>query len=65
MPRQLCLWLYFRAQPAWRRDERKSFGVLSVTGWKVRERLAVPVAEIRDVQTSRSRPLRLGPGKPL
>ena len=47
------------------RNERKSFAVLSVTGWKLRERLAVPVAEICDVQTSRSCPLRLGPGKPL
>jgi hypothetical protein len=29
-----------------------------VTGWKSRERLAAPVAEIRDVETRCSRPLR-------
>jgi hypothetical protein len=40
-------------------EERESFAGLSVTGWKLRERLAMPVAEIRDVQTSRLRPLRV------
>jgi hypothetical protein len=47
------------------REERESFAGLSVTGWKLRERLAMPVAEIRDVKTSRSRPLSVEPGEPL
>jgi N-terminal domain of anti-restriction factor ArdC len=37
----------------------------AVTGWKSRERLAAPVAEIRDAQASCSRSRRLGPGEPL
>jgi hypothetical protein len=31
--------------------ERKSFARFAVTGYRLRERLAAPVAEIRDVQT--------------
>jgi Bacterial conjugation TrbI-like protein len=38
---------------------------LAVTGWRSRERLAAPVAEIRDVTFSRSRSCRSGPDEPL
>jgi len=37
----------------------------SVTGYKLRERLAVPVAETRDVKPQSLRARRRGPGEPL
>ena len=37
----------------------------AVTGYRLRERLAAPVAETRDVQTLSSGAHRRGPGKPL
>jgi hypothetical protein len=44
----------------WHRREEGEERGLAVTGWGSRERLAAPVAEIRDVQKHRSRPFRFG-----
>jgi hypothetical protein len=46
-------------------NEERELRWSSVTGRKSRERLAAPAAEIRNVQTSRSRPPRLRPDEPL
>lgn len=46
-----------------RREQEESWDF--VTGYRLRERLAVPVAETRDVQTLSWGMHRCGPDKPL
>ena len=48
-----------------RRRESECRPGFAMTGYRLRERLAAPVAEIRDVQTMSSGAHRSGPGKTL
>ena len=45
--------------------QRKRAAPVLVTGWKPRESLSAPVAEIRDVQRRRSRSVWCQPDQPL